>query len=455
MKTFSHNQKGSILIGLLLVMPALIVMTAVYLELATSGLRVAQKDQTHTHAQLATDAGIDAALYEINQDQTWAGSVSEVEISNINNVRTTYQTTVVDNNADSKTVTAIGRTYRPATSTTPDSTVTIQADLRPVKSDAYSVVTGVGGLYMNNSSKILGGSVQVNGEIQMNNSAQIGLTSSPVTLTVAHQNCPEPATSAYPRICNSGESGQPITQNNTAHIYGDVKANNQTSTSGMSNPGLTASSGVAAQPLPAYDRAAQKAAVVNNQTGSAASCSGSTTKTWPANLKITGNVNLSNSCQITVTGNVWITGKLTLSNSTKLIVSDSLGSTRPVIMVDGSPTAVSLSNNTDLKPNVSGTGFQIITYWSRASCSPDCADVTGTDLYNSRNDTTIDMNNSSNAGSTILYARWTRVSVSNSGQIGALVGQTIQLNNSATITFGTSVGSSTQYWVIDGYRRTF
>jgi hypothetical protein len=436
-------------------LPFLILITSLYLQLSTSSLRDAQKDQFHTHAQLATDAGIDKAMYEITQDASWAGTGSEVELHNDGAVKTTYQVTVTSVGDESKTVTSVGRVYRPVTSATPVSSVTIDTDLRPVTSESFSVVTGVGGLYLSNSAKILGGSVHVNGEVQMSNTAQIGLTTNPVTMTVAHQNCPEPADATYPRLCNSGESGQPISISNSAHIYGDVKANNQTSGSGMSDPGLTASSGVAAQALPAYDRDAQKAAVATTQTGATAGCSGSTTKTWPANLKITGNVNISNSCQVTVSGNVWITGKLTLSNTAKIKVSDALGATRPVIMVDGSPTAVSLSNNTELKPNSSNTGFQIITYWSRASCSPDCANVTGTDLYNSRNDITIDMNNSSNAGSTILYARWTRVAVSNSGQIGALVGQTVQLNNSATITFGTGVGSGSTYWVIDRYKRVF
>ncbi len=451
-----QQQNGSVLVSLLLIMPFLILIAATYLSLAVNGNRVAQKDEAHTYAQLAADAGADRSVYEISQNANYAGTGSEVTLQSDSSVKTTYQTTVTtaaDNT--SKTITTIGRTYKPASSSTATSSVKIAVDLRPVTSGSYSVVTGVGGLYMSNSAKILGGSVQVNGEIQMSNTAQIGLTNSPITLTVANQNCPVPATSAYPRICNTSESTPPISISNSAHIYGDVKANNQVSGSGMSNPGLTGTSGVSAQSLPAYDRAAQKAAVASTQTGAAAGCSGSTTKTWPANLKITGNVDISNSCQVTVSGNVWITGKLTLSNTAKIIVSNSLGATRPVIMVDGAPTSVNLSNNTELKANSTGTGFEIITYYSRASCSPDCSDVTGTDLYNSRNDVTIDMNNSSGAGSTILYAHWSRVNLSNTGQIGALVGQTVQLSNSATITFGTAVSTGSTYWVINGYRRVF
>jgi hypothetical protein len=49
------------------------------------------------------------------------------------------------------------------------------------------------------------------------------------------------------------------------------------------------------------------------------------------------------------------------------------------------------------------------------------------------------------------------VNVANTGSIGALVGQTVQLQNSGTISFGTSVvtGGGTTAWIIDGYRRVF
>ncbi len=450
-----NRQKGSILISLVLILPAILFVTATFLQLAVSSLRLAKKDQLFTQAQFATDAGIDRSLYEVNADDAWAGTSGEVELHNDGSVRTTYEVTVTNNGAESKTLTSVGRSYWPVSNSTAASTVRVESSLRPVSSGGFSVVTGVGGLYMSNSAKILGGNVQVNGEVRMTNGAQIGLSSSPVDLNVAHQNCPNPATASYPQLCGSGENGQPISIANLAHIYGDVKANNQTDDDGMTDPGLTASSGVIPEDLPIHDRDAQKASITSEQTGATASCSGNTSKTWPANLKINGNVTISTNCTVTVSGDVWITGTLTLSNQGTLVVSDSLGTTRPNIMVDGSPTSVTMSNNSELLSNDDDTGFQIITYWSEASCSPDCSDVTGTDLYDSRDDTTISMDNSSDAAETILYARWSRVSVSNNGQIGALVGQTVQLSNSAAITFGTSVGTETSYWVIDGYRKIF
>ncbi|MEX1995256.1 MAG: hypothetical protein WD887_00560, partial [Candidatus Saccharimonadales bacterium] len=281
------------------------------------------------------------------------------------------------------------------------------------------------------------------------------LTTNPVNVSVAHQTCPNPVNATYPQLCASGENGVPISIQNTAHIYGTVKANNQVSGTGMSDPGLTASSGVSAQALPAHDRDAQQAAVATTITGSAASCSGSQTRSWAANTKITGDVSIKNNCVVTVSGNIWITGKLEVENSAQIIVADSLGATRPDVMVDG-PIGAVFKNSAKLKSNSTGTGFRILTYYSKASCSPECSEVTGQDLYDSRSETTINLDNSAEGPQTIFYARWTRVLISNSGQIGALVGQTVELKNSGTITFGSTVGGETsRFWIIDTYRRVF
>lgn len=455
MKSFRHiSQSGSALLPFVVVVPFLILIATYFMDLAVASFKLARKDQFQTHAQFAADAGVDYALDQINQNGAWTGTGGEVNLHNDGKIRTSYDITVTDINPDSKLLSAVARTYTPVSASSPSSTVTLKVTLRAVKSGDYSVVTGVGGLYLSNSAKIVGGDVLVNGEIALQNSAQIGLTTNPVNLEVAHQTCPNPADATYPRLCASGENGQPISIQNTAQIYGSVRANNQTNGAGMSNPGLIASSGVAPQGLPAHDRNGQKAAVAQTQSSSWANCSGNVTNTWPANLKITGNVTISGQCKVIISGNVWITGTLTVKNSAQLIVADSLGTTRPNVMVDG--TKADLSNSALLKSNASNTGMQIITYWSRASCSPDCSDVTGLDLYNSRNDATIELNNSAAGPQTIFYARWSRVLISNSGQIGALVGQTVELKNSGTITFGTTAQpSGIIFWIIDGYRRSF
>lgn len=447
------SKTGSALVMLLITMPFLLFIASVYMQLSVNNYKVARKDHLRTHAQLATDAGADYAIQQINQNGAWTGTGGEVELQNNSTSRSTYQSTVTDVDARHKTITTIGKAYRPG-SATPGWSTTIKVGLRAVTTGEYSVVSGVGGMIMQNSAKILGGDVFINGGLNMINSSQVGLVGNPVNLKIAHQNCPVPADATYPRICNPGENGEPITIANPAQIYGEVKANNQISGARMSLPGLVASSGVTTQPLPPHDRAAQKAAVVSSQTGIAASCDSiGDTRTWPANSKIIGDVRISKNCKVTLEGNVWITGKFDMENSGQLIVSNAVGATRPSVMVDGQKTF--FKNSAAIVSNASNTGAQIISYWSQASCSPDCADVTGVDLYNSRNEPTIELDNTASGVNTIFYSRWTKVMISNSGQIGALVGQTVELKNSGTITFGSSLGTGTTYWVIEDYRRVF
>lgn len=467
-----YSQRGSALLPFVIVLPFLILIAGYSMSLAASSYRLARNDQMNTHAQLATDAGIDYAMNQISANQDWACTPvkvdpctpDEVELHNDGQIKTTYEVSVANPNPNSKVLTAIGRTYRPATAASPESTVKVVVDLRPVKSGDYSVVAGAGGLYMSNSAKVLGGAVFVNGEVVMQNFSQIGLSTDPVTLDVAHQICPAPSDpkfeDQYPRVCDPGESGEPIAIQDSAHIYGDVCANNQIGPEpAMTLDGLIACSAVTPQALPPHDRQAQKDAVVPpEQTGAWASCDSNNEppRTWPANLKINGDVTIKKKCKIYITGDVWITGNLELSNSAQLITHDSLGETRPNIMVDGQ--TAKLTNSASLVSNASGTGMQIINYWSNTACSPDCseAQMTGSNLYNSRNQVTIELDNSAAGPESVFYARWARLQVNNAGQIGAVVGQTIELKNSATVTFGTAAGGEVvTSWIIDGYRRTF
>lgn len=453
MKSLADNQRGSILLVFLITLPFLVLIALYGMSVSLSSDQAARSDQLHTEAQLAADGGADYAVEQFSQNNSWTGTGGEVTLHNDGKIKTTYYASVSgDDNA--KTIAVVGKTYWPASATTARSQVSIYVDLRPVTSGNFSVISGAGGLVMSNNSKIVGGDVFINGEINLSNSAQIGLSTNPVNVNVADQICPNPADASYPRVCASGENGQPITINNSARIYGTVKATNQTSGASMSSPGLVTGSTVNPEGLPAYDRNAQKAAVANNMTATAASCSGNQNVTWPANTKITGDVSVSGQCKVTVQGNVWITGKLSVSNSAQMIVANALGSTRPNIMVDGQNGAT-FSNNSQLVSNTTGTGFEIYTFYSKASCSPDCTAVTGTDLANSRSVTTINLSNSASAPSTIFYSYWSQVDISNSGQIGALIGQTIKLSNTGTITFGTTSSTSNTIWVVKGYRRHF
>jgi Tfp pilus assembly protein PilX len=448
----SHNpQRGIVLISMVLIMLA---MTFIMLGIAT--FTVNQFSRTNRGIQavndlLSAEAGAEESLYQLNQNNTFSGYGTEQTFFNDSvKGRATYQTTITPGSVgNEKIITSTGRLYQPAASTTPRLTRKVRLTVVGTTATGYSVQTGPGGLIMSNSATIANGDVYINGFLTMSNSAHIGSATNPVNVHVAHVNCPAGGGATYPTQCNSG---QPITLNNTAHIYGSVYATNQTNGSGMSNPGLIANSTAPAISLPDYDRTAQKNAVTSTITSAAASCSNSQTRTWQANTHITGNVSISNSCVVTVLGNVWIDGTFTISNSSSIKVANSV-TTTPVIMVDGS--SASFSNSSAIIANSSNIGFEFITFYSSAACSPNCATVTGTDLFNTRNTTTINLANSSLGAGSTFYARWSKINLSNGGSVGAVLGQTIQLNNTGNISFGSQLSSGANVWSIKNYQQVF
>lgn len=457
LQTNQQQSSGFVLISILLTTMFVLVAGAATAQLATNNYRASTVEHYRVNTQFTADAGIDSAIREINADHDWSGTSGEVNFYNTSALRTTYQTAVInDSDPLIKNITVTARAYAPSSGTTPQIERTYTVKLRGISAGNYSVVTGVGGLEMLNNSRVIGGNLFVNGTIKMRNYATIGLSTAPIEVRVAHQSCPIPANATYPRVCNFGENGQPIDMDSssTPEIYGEVIANNQTDGSDMSMPGLVAGS-VTPQALPTHDRAAQVAAVATTQDADDAECSGGT-KTWPANLRITGgDITITGDCRLTVMGDVWVDGEVTISGTAQLIVANGL-TTPPVIMVDGED-GFKASNSAILVGNSSSIGFRIISYWSNTACSPNCANVTGADLYNSATHTTIQISNSATGQTTEVFARWSQAQLSNTGNIGAVVGQTVKLTNTATVTFGTTVSGSSGVvgWVIDSYKRNY
>ncbi len=462
-KIKNTEQAGFILVTIMLLTAFVFVVSLATSQLAVNNLRAANLESFRVNAQFAADAGADMSMYNINQGLVsgteWFGTgATEITVADEASYKTTYKSTVTNqtiNGLNRKVLKVTGKTYSPKTSSTAASTRTYTMTVRPVEAGDFSVVTGVGGLFMENSAKIIGGSVFVNGTITMTGSSQIGLTNAPVDVFTAHQSCPIGGGASYPTQCGSG-NGQPISISNPAWIYGEVRAQNQTNGARMSNTGLVANSTVAPLALPTHDRAAQKAAInaANNRTGADASCTtNGGSKTWAANTKITGDVIVNKSCTVTVQGDIWITGTIDMSQSGTVRPMNGV-STAPVIMVDG---AVSMANSSTFASTTTGStlGFRVITY-SNSLNNPDTT-PTGQDLYNSSQIETIATLQTASGPNTEFYAKWSKISVGNSGGIGAVTGQTIRLHNSASITFGAKVGGvpTIMGWVLESYRRDY
>jgi len=460
------GEEGGFILPILLITGVMIVLMIVAVGgEAVTNQTVATHNNLAVEAQMAADAGLDDAMNKMNTVTGWAGTAGEVTLLNdtSRNLKTTYSV-VVNNGADDtdKTLVVTARSYFPSSDSTPKVTRKYAMDIEAVTTGvgASSVVTGVGGLIMNGNAKVSGGDVVVDGAITMANNSQIGLSTNPVNVRVADQVCPKPANSTFPQVCAAG-SGDPISLGSTSAIYGNVQATNQTNGSNMYNPGLVSGATFAPIPMPAFDRSGFKSTVTasgQTMTGAAAStCPNGGTINWPANLKITGDVSIQNKCTIKINGNVWISGSVNIQNNANFVVQDGVGTTTPAIVVDGSSGFV-IGNKGSITPNNQGTSVEILTFWSAASCSPDCTSLTGTDLYNSQSALTIDLSNTGSALNAILYAYWSKVRLANNGSLGAVSGQTVELGNNAVITFGSAVpGSDNQVttWVKRGYMRVY
>ncbi|MBW3538231.1 hypothetical protein KY386_01930 [Candidatus Parcubacteria bacterium] len=450
-------QSGIIMIGALATMSFFMVVTLAVAEFGLSHFRSARRSLVALNALAAAEAGAERFMFEINKpgNNTYPGSGGPVVFySDAVKGEATYETSVAPGSiSNEKIVTSIGRIYLPAGSTEPMVTRKVKLTITGSDPSNYAIQTGPGGLIMTNSASIGYGTVHVNGYLTMSNSARIGSSSTPVKVLAAHVNCPSGGGSTYPEQCTSG---QPISLTSpNAHIYGEVRATNQTNGAQMSNPGLIAGSSASPVGLPTHDRDAQKAAATITRSASDASCSGSQTKTWAAGTHITGgNVSLANNCEITVSGDVWIDGKLSLSQNSILRVANGLTAS-PNIMIDGAGVdALTLNNSAVVSANAT-VGFKFITYHSAATCSPDCTNVTGTDLYNSRDTRTIGINNNSVAAGSIFYARWSKVRLNNGGGVGSIIGQTVELANSGNVTFATDGVTGDSVWDVKRYQQVF
>lgn len=459
----NRKPRGFTLLITLVLGISFVVVALAITQSSLANYNFVRRDYNSLNALTTAEAGADAAIASLNANGAYTGTSvtcplpdnpsGSVEFYNDSTKgRAVYDTCITNGSlSNEKILYSRARLYRPATSSTPTSTRTVKVNLIGSNTSGnYSVQTGPGGLILSNSAQISNGAVYIGGKITMSNTARIGSPTNPVNTWAAFYNCPTPATSSYPLLCTSGE---PISISNQAKIYGEIRANNQTTTNGFNSPGLVANSGVAPVSLPDYDRTAQKNSVSATLSGAQASCSGNQSVSWPANVKITGNVTLSNNCTVTMYGNVWITGNVTLSNRSIIKLDNSI-TQQPTIMIDGSG-GFNQSNQSTIAANSQSIGPQVITFWANSACSPDCVNLTGTGLANSQNVTTINIANQGLGSSVSFYARWSKVAVSNSGTVNKIIGQTVELANTGAISFGLggTTTSGATVWTVQYYDR--
>lgn len=465
-RLFKQNQKGGII--LLSLLGLLIVMTMLGLTLmsyTTTQASTAARKVFSANATLVAEAGIEYSVYELNQDDDFAGVTTEAVFFNSEEQgRGVYTTTIADAaETNTKIITSVGEVYRFNDSSEPVSRVTLEATVVGTGSQGYSVHTGPGGLILSGSASITNSDVFVNGTISMSGAARIGTSSQPLDVRVAHKSCPTGTNPGptYPQVCSSGN---PISLAYSTFIYGSVCATNQTSTgpnpskniqTGSGGQGLIA--GCVAPPVdpPTYNRANHIAAMTTTAPANSNTyvCNNwPFNRTWPANLRLNGNANVASSCNVVITGDTYITGNLDIGGAARITIAESVGTDRPVIVVDGN---ITLGGSAQIIANSQGTGAHFISFRSNASCNPNCTSLSGTELRTSQTLQTVTVGGAVNLPGMIFQSYWGTVRLGGSGNVGAAAGQRIDMSGAGTITFGTALSSGESTWTITSYKQNY
>ena len=458
----SRQQDGLILVAVLVIIAVLTLVGLALLSQATSQFTLTSAETFNVNALYTAEAGIEESIQQLNQSSDFSGYATAQQF--FNNAQQGYgifTTTIAPStqNSTAKVITSTGDVYNYFNHSDLVASRIVEVTAVGTASPGYSVESGPGGLILNGSASITNSSVYVNGTITLNGSSNIGTVSQPLDVYAANDACPSGSNpgSTYPTVCTDGS--QPINMAWSTHIYGSVCATGQTSTGpnnniqdGNGGQGLEAGCTAPTVSMPAYNRSAQIDAVTTTASGTSndyVCSSGPFNRIWPGNLELTGNVNLGSNCTIDLKGNVYITGNLVIDGAATINVDNSLGTTRPVILVDGT---ITVAGSSAIQENSSGTGVEFISFDSNASCGSSCTSLSGNALYDTSTFQTVTVGGAAKVPGSIFYAYWGETVLEGSGNVGSAAGLTVSLSGAGTVTFGTTLSSGTSTWTISSYQ---
>lgn len=166
------RQAGMVLAAILMISIFLSVIAFAIINFSTVSLARSRSRVLLLQAQYASESGADAALATLNSGlSTYTGTSSDVQIlDNAPHYRSTYSVTVTPGvDAKEKVLTATGKVYAPASSSTPKYTRQIEVIAKRSTASVSSAMVGRNILYIESGVKnIEGVGIYINGFIQMN-----------------------------------------------------------------------------------------------------------------------------------------------------------------------------------------------------------------------------------------------------------------------------------------------
>jgi hypothetical protein len=167
----SNQQRGSILVSILVVTSFISILIYSLIVLANANLTRARNRILLLQTQYSAESGVDAAIAILNGGNTaYAGAGTEQQVLSNNQYRSTFTTSVVGGvDAKERIITSIGYIYAPAASTTPKFTRRLEVTAQRTSTTTASSVLSRNIMEIQSGVKnIEAVDIYINGFINMN-----------------------------------------------------------------------------------------------------------------------------------------------------------------------------------------------------------------------------------------------------------------------------------------------
>lgn len=431
-----HQTKGNAWVGILLMIVLLSGLGLGLIADATMTVAQTKKAQQVVVAQALTDAGIEKAVWKINQNSNYIGE-NDIALA-------TGTVDVAVSNIDANNKSVLVTAYVPSKSAPKQirkirATISAESNAENV-SFHYGVQTGPKGITMTNNTAIFG-NVYTSGAITGANHAMIygdvissGATGKIDNVTICTANADK--TDCDTTKINRFAKAHTITGST---IYGDAyyQTISSTTVKGTSHPG---------SPDPASQNLPIDATTISNWETTAAAggtingyslLNGASASLGPK--KINGNFTIDNNAILTLTGAIWVTGNVTISNSSVIRLDPNVFGTNGSMIIADNP-----SDPANYGAITIGNGVHICGAVAVSDCQNNTIPAGNKSylmlLSTNTGNVAINVGNGGNA--VVYYATVGSITISNGSHVRALTGGGLSLINNSSIDYDTGLAST-------------
>ena len=411
--------RGYVLVMALVFLGIFVTASAAYVNSTTGFSRSARYDVESAQALALAEAGMDKAVYELNQNTSYVGEtntsigagVFTVNVSNINST--------------TKQITATG--YVP-NSSNPTATRIVKANVginNAVASFYYGVQSGMGGFLLDNTSSITGNVYSGGSVIGSSQNYIYGdvISAGPTGLVYGIHA----TSSVYARTIGNASTNTIIDKN---AYYATTMTN--TTVSGTSYPN---SPDQATTSLPISDaQIAEWEALA--AAGGTATCTSGSYNISSGNvslgpIKIPCDLTISNTSTVTINGHIWVTGNIIIQNSAIVKMAPSLGAESVAIIADNpsnrlTSSTIAVKNTASFQD--SGTVGSFVLLVSQNNSAENAVGGEAIELEN-------------NVSAMIAYAAPGLIELENSISLKEVTAYKIHLKNSANVKYDTGLAN--------------